>query len=430
MAEHTVLLIAFHFPPIRGSSGIQRTLRFAQYLPRYGWKPIVLTVTPGAYEAVAPVDPRDASSQVEVHRAFALDAARHMSLFGRYPRSLAMPDRWISWKLTAVPLAMRLIRTRRVDAVWSTFPIATAHAIGLAVARRSRLPWVAEFRDPMWQGDYPPDPHVNRAWKRLESEIFARADRVVVTTRGAAREYTERFRHYDPSRIALIENGYDEDAFGKAEASLPAAPEGRADPDRKITLLHSGLVYPSERDPTCLFEALAALKASGVPAVRRLQVVLRACGDEARYRHMIEQMQIHDLVRIEPAIDYLAALQEMLTVDGLLILQAANCNAQIPAKLYEYFRAGRQIVALTDPAGDTAAALRYAGTGLIAPLDSTPEIERALLQFLQRAESGESRPLPRTTVECYSREHQAGRFADLLDRALGESAAQHGRCPQ
>ena len=48
-----VLMVAYHFPPLAGSSGIQRTLRFAQHLPRYGWHPMVLTVTANAYEHVS-----------------------------------------------------------------------------------------------------------------------------------------------------------------------------------------------------------------------------------------------------------------------------------------------------------------------------------------------------------------------------------------
>lgn len=46
----TALLVAYHFPPIAGSSGLQRTLRFAQYLPEFGWRPVVPSVRPSAYE--------------------------------------------------------------------------------------------------------------------------------------------------------------------------------------------------------------------------------------------------------------------------------------------------------------------------------------------------------------------------------------------
>jgi hypothetical protein len=43
-----VLMIAFHYPPMHGSSGIQRTLKFSQYLPRSGWEPIILSAHPRA----------------------------------------------------------------------------------------------------------------------------------------------------------------------------------------------------------------------------------------------------------------------------------------------------------------------------------------------------------------------------------------------
>ena len=45
-----VLMIAYHFPPLAGSSGIQRTLRFVQHLPKFGWEPLVLLTNARAYE--------------------------------------------------------------------------------------------------------------------------------------------------------------------------------------------------------------------------------------------------------------------------------------------------------------------------------------------------------------------------------------------
>ena len=43
-------MVAYHFPPLAGSSGIQRTLRFAQQLPHLGWSPLVLSANARAYE--------------------------------------------------------------------------------------------------------------------------------------------------------------------------------------------------------------------------------------------------------------------------------------------------------------------------------------------------------------------------------------------
>lgn len=412
-ARRTVLLIAFHFPPVRGSSGVQRTLRFAQHLPAHGWRPVILTIAPHAYESVANSAGNELPPGLEVHRAFGVDAAR-LSVLGRYPRRLALPDRWASWRWWAVRAAVRIARDRGVDALWSTFPIATAHTIGLEVARRTGLPWIAEFRDPMWQGDYPPEPEVNRAWRSLEERVFAHAAQVVVTTPGAAAVYAERFPGFGAGRIALIENGYDEDTFQRARG-VAAAPQAAP-----IRILHSGVVYPSERDPTALFTALAALKRAGRISAATVQLTLRASGFDRRYQPQLEALGIADIVRLEAQIDYLAALEEMLSAHGLLILQAANCNTQVPAKLYEYLRSGRPILALTDPAGDTARTLAAAGTGLIAPLDSAAAIETTLLRFLDEIGRGDwRRPAP-GVIARYSRAAQTAELAARLEQAAGQ----------
>ena len=57
-----VLMLAFHFPPLAGSSGIQRTLGFARHLPEFGWQPLILTATPGAYEQPATTLTKDRES--------------------------------------------------------------------------------------------------------------------------------------------------------------------------------------------------------------------------------------------------------------------------------------------------------------------------------------------------------------------------------
>ena len=416
-AARSVLLIAFHFPPYKGSSGLQRTLRFAQYLPKFGWRPIVLSAQPRAYQATGLGSVADVPAGLTVERAFGLDAAVHLGAFGWYPKALALPDRWASWSLWAVPKALRIIGREKVRAIWTTFPIATAHQIGLKLARRTRLPWIAEFRDPMWQSDWPPEPAANAAWRRLEGEIFRAASRAVFTAPGALELYAHRYPQFDRARLAVIENGYDEDSFRNAEASLAA---GSCAPQlpRPTTLLHSGIIYRSERDPSQLFAAVAALKEKRAISAATLQIVLRASGSEVDFSTDIARLGIGDVVRVEPSIGYLDALREMLTADGLLLLQAANSNMQIPAKLYEYLRAGRPILALTDPASDTARALAAAGAGLVARLDSAAEIEGALRRFLTDISRGIASGMDRSHAMRYSREAGCAQLARLLDEVI------------
>jgi glycosyltransferase involved in cell wall biosynthesis len=372
-------MVAYHFPPLAGSSGIQRTLRFAQHLPSFGWQPLVLTAHPRAYERTSDDLNADVPPGTVVRRAFALDTARHLSIAGRYVGATARPDRWVSWRFDAVRVGLQMIREFRPTAIWSTYPIATAHLIGASLHRRSGLPWIADFRDPMAQDGYPADPLTHARYVEIERDAVLNASRSMFTTPGAAREYTRRYPGAG-ERIVVLENGYDEESFALAENG---SVERSALNPGSFTLLHSGIVYPSERDPSQLMRALALLKAGGAVRPGELKLRFRASAHDDMLRALAAQHEVADWIELKPPLPYRDALGEMLRADALLVMQASNCNDQVPAKLYEYLRARRPIVALTDPAGDTAEVLRRSGVASSAPLDDADGIARLLLDVLR-----------------------------------------------
>jgi glycosyltransferase involved in cell wall biosynthesis len=405
-----VLMIAFHFPPLRGSSGIQRTLKFAQYLLGFGWNPVVLSAHPRAFVNAGDDQMRDIPAEVPVYRAFALDTSRHLSLRGRYPGLLALPDRWVSWCVGAVPTGWRLTRRYRPDVIWSTYPIASAHLIGLFLHRLTGIPWVADLRDPMTDEGYPSNPLTRRAYSWIERQTLARCSVAVCTTPGAIKTYRTRFPDIPEERFALIEKGYDEENFAQAAVAAPAPAGG------PFVLVHSGVIYPSERDPEPMFAALASLQAEGKLSAANFQLVLRATGHDSYLAELIRKHGIEALVTLAPHLPYRDALAEMLSAGGLLILQASNCNHQIPAKLYEYLRAKRPVLALTDPAGDTATALRNAGIDTIAPLDDQAAIAAAIARFVPLAQDGKAPLASDEVVAANSRQSRTAQLASLLDR--------------
>ena len=411
-----VLMVAFHFPPAAESSGIQRTLRFVQHLPSLGWQPVVLTANPRAYRRTSDDLLPQIPAGTEVVRAFALDAARHLSIAGRYPGFLALPDRWQSWQMGAVPAGMALLRKLRCDALWSTYPIATAHRIGASLHRRSGLPWIADFRDPMAQDGYPPDARTWRSFKSIEELVFANAARCVFTTPGAAEVYRARYPLVPPEQTVVIENGYDEESF--AGVDRPAAKPAPA-ADGRLTLVHSGIVYPSERDPTHLMQALAMLKASGTIAAPTFRVRFRGSEHDGMLTEAARSAGVSELIELAPPVPYSQALEEMTQADALLIMQASNCNAQIPAKAYEYLRAQRPVLGLTDPAGDTAGLLRRSGINTIAPLDSALAIADLLRRFVEQPHRRVDCVATADAVRQASRRARAVELASLLDVVTG-----------
>lgn len=407
-------MIAFHFPPFAGSSGVQRTLRFVQQLPRFGWQPIVLTAHPRAYEKTSEDLLKDIPGSVLVERAFALDTARHLAIGGRYPGALARPDRWKSWSIGAVPAGLRLIRQHRPAVIWSTYPIATAHRVADRLHRLSGLPWVADFRDPMAQDGYPEDPRTWAAFERIERSAVAQAACSVFTTRGAAGMYKARYPE-NAARIRVIENGFDEESFTGVTSGAPLIPG-------KITLLHSGVIYPVERDPTQFFETLATLWKSGRITPETLRIRFRAPSHDKLILGIAERLGVLPFVECLPPIPYRDALGEMMRADGLLVMQAANCNEQIPAKVYEYLRSQRPLLGLTDPGGDTADLMVRAGVRHIAPLDAPDQIARTFTDFVDGLREGRIAAPARELVDQHSRLSRTSELADILATIAPEAA--------
>ena len=403
-----VLIVAFHFPPQVGSSGNLRGLKFCRYLPQNGWLPVVLTAKPLAYERVDEALVAEIPIDLPVVRAFGLDAKRHLSFRGRYSRSLALPDRWVSWCPSAVLSGLRAIRSHQIDVIFTTFPIATTILVGLILHRITGKPWVVDLRDPMTQGDvYPRDAltlHVNR-W--IEERAIRRSSRVIFTAPSSISMYLERFSWLRPEKCFLIPNGYDEDDF-QGLSSLECR---ELHANRPVRLLHTGTLYPEERDPQPFFRALARLKREGQVSAATLTIDFRASGFESVYSPMVHDLGIDDIVSFLPSIPYRQGLQDCAHADGLLLFQARCCDRQIPAKAYEYLRLRKPILALTTQTGDTAALLKETGGATIAPLADVDAIHQLLPVFL-RSVTTDGHPLPdEAKVLLYTRKKQAEQLA-------------------
>ena len=404
-------MIAFHYPPFQGGSGVHRTLKFSKYLPKHDWQPIVLSAQPSAYSNTGSSQLAEIPDDVIVKRAFALDAARHLSFRGRYLRIAAIPDQWSSWWLGGVVSGLRLIRKYRPSIIWSTYPIATAHLIGLTLHKLTGLPWVADFRDSMTEEGYPRDEWSRRAYLWIEKQAIRHASRLVFTTNLTRKMYIERYPDADAGRFVVIPNGFDEEDFSGLDGGTTLSPNGH----RPIRLLHAGVIYPDDRDPKAFFKALARLKMDRIIDSSILRVDLRASGSESYFEALISDLKIADIVHLLPSISHRAALEDCSKSNGLLLFQAASCNHQIPAKAYEYLRLAKPILALTPSDGDTAGVLMEAGGATIVDLADEIAIRDAIPDFVARVRD-RVHPLPALNcVERYNRRNQTAVLAQCLN---------------
>ena len=62
-----VLMITYYWPPA-GGPGAQRVVKFARYLPEFGWEPIVVTVDGGEFPFLDTSLETDVPASTQIHR--------------------------------------------------------------------------------------------------------------------------------------------------------------------------------------------------------------------------------------------------------------------------------------------------------------------------------------------------------------------------
>ncbi len=453
-----VLMVAYYFPPV-GGVGVQRTLKFATYLPRYGWQP----------EIVAPGNPgfalRDPSlmalvpATLQVHRTRSLEPAKLATwargLFGRRrngsasgqatlrsgagqqsaassrrrPRPLRVlatawsrlwgallyPDTAVAWVPFAVFAGWRAARRGRVQVVYSTaLPIST-HLAGKWIARLSGRPWLADFRDPWIGSPMTADPNRLTAWlrRRTERGIVRRADAVVFATEGLRDMYARRYPER-ASRFVCIPNGYDR---ADIEGVAPAPYE-----PGHFHLLFAGSLYRSQELEVFL-DGVERLLARRPDLRDRLRVHFLGKVNEANRAiasRYADPARLGGVVAFEAFVPRPQALARIAGADALLQLMPdlPGSDIYVGGKLIEYLAFDKPILAVMPP-GEGRRIVESIPTGRVA--DVEPGSVAAALERLLDAPPKAARSDPEG---LYDRVRQAGLLAELLDRvAAGQPVA-------
>jgi len=226
----------------------------------------------------------------------------------------------------------------------------------------------------------------------------------------------ERHTFASKNRFHVVANGFDEQIFSEVEN---AASREQVSRRPYITLLHSGVLYPGDdRDPTPFFHAMSQLRAEGLFDKIPIRVKLRASGFDEIYDPLIGELGLEGIIELLPHVDYRAAIREMLSVDGLLLFQGRTSNPAIPAKLYEYFRARKPILAFVHSKGETARLLSSVNVGIRVAMEDVDAIKDATAQFLSSIISGVVPTLTEEEIDAFSRSQRAHEYEQIIGDTL------------
>lgn len=419
-------MVAYLFPPAGGigAAGSQRVLKFAKYLPRHCWQPVILTCKEEYYETYLSLDqtllekirPGTPIIRTAVIRWFAKFLQSQKAIKTRVlhrqttpvalgamsstaDRSLGrgwyqcfkdtitdlfeIPDEEMGWFLPAVWAGLRAIKKESIDAIYSTGKPWTAHLIGLALQRLTRKPLIVDFRDPWMTNPFRTQYSALKDGLEatLEKRVIENASVVIANTDELREEFLRRFPRQPRNKFATLLNGFDPDDY-----SSETNPNN-SDCNRFFTITHTGFLY-GKRDPKIFLDAVRLLLEEQRVDRRKLKIFFTG-SIELPYNltEYLSANGLREVVALHDHVPHEQSLKYLLASDVLLLLQPGT-KTQIPSKLFEYIGMKKPIVAISPSDGATCRLMIEEGLGPVADPDSVQEIEQVLHTLYQAWRNG------------------------------------------
>jgi glycosyltransferase involved in cell wall biosynthesis len=186
-------------------------------------------------------------------------------------------------------------------------------------------------------------------------------------------------------------------------------------------MVHAGSINADFRDPRPLFRALRRLIDGG--RLDRNSLSLRFIGpgdyaDSEAVRSAVSEANLINQVEFLPRVPFDEALRELASADVLLLLQASADTVElIPAKLYEYLRAQKPVLAVVYP-GATSEILSTTGGGWTVDPRDEAALEETIAVAYNVWVTGNLSTVTANldTLRRYERRTLTGNLASLFDR--------------
>jgi len=454
--KRKVLLVSYLFPPIAGG-GVPRPLKMCKYLPQYGWETVVLTVDPqynvsldqtlldqipegtkiyragewNPYQTLnrlrsATNRPPASSEERESKNKRASFISRLKSGVFQFIKKIKnyvlIPDDHIFWVPFAVRQGLKAIREQKAEVIFSTSGPYSSHLVAKKLAKKTGLPWIADFRDPWTQNMH----RSGIAWRerleeKMEKQVMEGADVITTVTESFADNFKAKYPRI--KQMEVIYNGYDPEDYEQIHVDrIP----------NKLVFAYTGIFY-QERNPRLFLRAVSELLAER--QIRKEEILIRFAGvfDYPGYtenQDAVRELGLEDVVEVLGYLPHRQSLSLLKSSDVLLLINdtAPGSEAYIPGKLYEYLAVQRPILAFSLP-GESTRIIDEFGLGRAVLPTDLAAMKEAILQFVTAWREG--RLEERFTFQHdgdrlakYRRDFQAQQLARVMNQILHSPAYQ------
>ncbi|MGN7759331.1 glycosyl transferase family 1 [Chryseobacterium sp. 22532] len=430
MEQKKILIITYYWPPA-GGPGVQRWLKFAKYLPEFGWNPVIYTPENPSYPLLDESLLKDVPQNLEIvktkiwepyqlaeklnksnkkFKAGQFDVGKNQSWKSRLSiwvrGNFFIPDARVFWVKPSIKFLEQYLKENKIDVVVTSGPPHSLHMIGLGLKKKfPALKWIADFRDPWTEISYYKHLKLtkssDRKHRQLESAVFKNADITLATSYTDA----ENFRKAGANAVCIT-NGFDE------SDSAPINVVGEKK-ETTFTLSYIG-VLEQLRNPENLWKVLDGLVKENKEFADHFTLKFAGRVDD-KILQSIENSSLKNHILNLGYISHDKAVEEMTNSNLLLITNFPNESSQgiIPGKIFEYLATGKQIISFGPDEADVSRILAETGAGKHFGYEDSKAVKDFIIEKYELWKKGDL--LENTqNIEQFSRRNLTKKLAEIL----------------
>jgi glycosyltransferase involved in cell wall biosynthesis len=431
----TALLFTYYWPPASGP-GVQRWLKFVKFLPKYGWKVIVVTPKNGSYPNTDSTLLEDIPKQTPIEKTVTLEPFRLFNILSGNPgkgktstvgmneikgsqtlikriaayvrANIFIPDARMGWVPFAISRGKKILKKNSIDLIITTGPPHSTHLVGLKLSQKLALPWISDFRDP-WTSIYYNKflPRSQRSKKKdheLESRVLSTANSVITVSKGIEQEFENRAQN-----IHVIPNGYDQEDFTGLKNH------------KKEDIFKLSYIGNLKGNQNCsaIWKAIKEISAENESFRTSFKLSFTGNIHEEVLR-TFKEFEIDSLTESLPFVEHQEAVKRMFESDALLfpIPRAENSEQIITGKIFEYLASKTPLLSVGPVSGDAARILNECNRSPMIDYEDEKAIKQRLLTLFENWSKSDTRPKHQGDEhEQFSREKLTQTLANILNQA-------------
>ncbi len=439
-----ILFVSYAFPPT-GGPGVQRSAKFAKYLPDFHYRPLVL-----AGDVRDLKIPVDHSLRKDVAGTTVFRCRGNERFLAHVPRRLRFlhalryrPDLFMAWLSAAEQTALRIARRLPIAAIYTTAPPHSSALLGLRLKKRLRVPWIVDFRDPWTDGfntTWPTKLHY-RMELYQERRVVETADAVILVTPTRKDAFARKYPRC-AGKMHLIPNGFDREDISPSKRGADNSAlrigftgalhnynqtfnKSQLGPVARLwaalfSFQHGTTDYSTE-SPFYLLHALRALIDERPDFEDRIR--LSFAGNFGEHNlGLVRKLGLDRLVSVKGYLPHIDSVRLLMESDVLFLpvfrFVDGPRNYHYPGKIFEYLGTHKPILAAV-PEGDARELVQRARAGWCVDPRDVDTIKALLKQLAERKTAGTLKTDPdKQFIMQFERREQTGQLAALFDSLL------------